>query len=233
MIELIGQAVYDRANNYYNNPPKDPAELNEQLVQHIQLPVAYYASHAYAAHTDVSHSGSGRKVVIDSENEKMPWEWMLRKDDEAILNKAHKTTDRLIAFLEKNEASIEEWKDSDSKKAARRLFIPNTKIFDSIFPIDNSRRFFVKIIPFIEERQRNFIRPVLGTDRYNDMITAIQSGEFEDTDNILGLIRVPLAYLTLSTAIRRLTIKLLPNGIFHEYESERQTQKASLPVYLT
>jgi len=229
MIELIGQAVYDRAQAYYNDP--NPVNtVNADLVKHIQLPVAYYAAHAYAAHTDISHGGNGRKVVIDPDNEKMAWEWMLRKDDEAILNKAHKTTDRLIAFLEKNEDKIDEWENSDSQKAARRLFINTTKLFDSIFPIDNSRRFFIKIIPFMDEVERKYIRPALGVDRYNDIKAAIKAGTYADPDNLLSLIRVPIAYLTLSIALRRLSLTLLPNGIFQDYESERMTQKANQPA---
>jgi hypothetical protein len=229
MIELIGQAVYDRAKTYYDNP--DPVnELNANLVKHIQLPVAYYAAHAYTAHTDVSHGGDGRKIIVAKEGEKLAWEWMLNRDDEAILNKAHKTTDRLIAFLEKNEDKIEEWKGSDVQKAARRLFIPTTKIFESVFPIDNSRRFFIKIIPFMEEIERKHIRPILGVERYEDIKAALKAGSYEDTDGFLSLIRVPVAYLTLSTAIRRLSITLLPNGIFQDYESERMTQKAKQPA---
>lgn len=225
MIELIGQGVYDRAKTYYESP-NPVSTLNANLVKHIQLPVAYYAEYTYAAHTDVSHGPSGRKIIIDPENEKLAWEWMLIKDDEAILNKAHKTTDRLIAFLEKNKNDISEWNNSDSQKAARRLFIPTTKIFDSIFPIDNSRRFFIKIIPFMDEIERKHIRPVLGVERYDDIKSALQSGDYADPDGLLSLIRVPIAYLTLCIAIRRLSITLLPNGIFQDYVSDSMTQKA-------
>lgn len=227
MISLIGQDVYDRAQNYYDSGDFNPdgSELNDKLVQHIQLPIAYYAIHAYQAHTDVSHTGDGRKVNIDSEHEKMPWEWMIHRDDEATLNKAHKTTDRLIAFLEKNEDDISEWKNSDAQKAARSLFINTAEQFDAIFPIDKSRRFFLKIIPFIKEAERKHLKPVLG-DTFDDIKAAIKSNDFEDYEDTLGYIRVPLALFSLSIAIKRLSIQILPNGIFQEYVSERMTQKA-------
>jgi len=229
MTGLIGQAVYDKAQSHYNSDNLGSTDaqytLLNDLVKHIQLPVAYYATYAFTAHTDVSHSQDGRKVNIDPENQKLAWEWMIERDDEAILNKAHKTTDRLIAFLEKNADDITEWKDSDAQKTARRLFIPTTKIFDSIFPIDNSRRFFVKIIPFMDEVERKHLKPVLG-DRYETIKTAMKEGNYTDPDGILSLIRVPVVYLTLSIAIRRLSIRLLPNGIFQDYVSESQTMKA-------
>ena len=235
MIELIGKPVYDLANNYYNQPDRDelpviPLEEGGysvgKLVEYIQLPIAYYATGNYSAHTDVSHSGNGRKVIVDGENEKMAWEWMINRDDEATLNKAHKTTDRLIAFLEENADDIEEWKESDAQKTARSLFINSAKIFDQIFPIDNSRRFFIKIIPFIKEVERKHLLPVLGKTRFDDMKAAILSGDFTDEEEMLQLIRVPLVYHTLSLASKRLSVRMLPNGIFQDYISESQTAKA-------
>ena len=230
MIELIGKPVYDKAQTHYNSDNYESTEeqykLLNNLVHYIQLPVAYYAAGNYAAHTDVQHGDDGRKVKIDSANEKIAWDWMIDRDDEATLNKAHKTTDRLIAFLETNADNITEWKNSDAQKLARSLFINTAKIFDSIFPIDNSRRFFIKIIPFIKEVERKHMLPVLGKTLYDDMKAAILTGDFTDKEDMLPLIRVPLVYFTLSLAAKRLSVRMLPNGIFQDYISESQTTKA-------
>lgn len=228
LTELIGQDVYDRAQAYYNNPvPVN--EISAKLVKHIQLPVAYYAYHSFAAHTDVSHSQDGRKVIIDPNNEKIAWDWMIDRDDEAILNKAHKTTDRLIAFLEKNADDITEWNESDAQKAVRRLFIPSVKIFNQIFPIDNSRRFFLKLIPFMDEVERKFLKPVLG-NRFDLIKAAIEAGDTSAYGDLIQRIRIPVAYFTLSIAIRRLSINLLPSGIFQDYISDRLSLKARQPA---
>ncbi len=228
MIELIGQAVYDRARTYYKTDDFNPdgTELNDKLVQYLRLPIAYYAIHDYQAHTDVSHSGDGRKIKIDADNEKLPWEWMIHRDDEATLNKAHKTTDRLIAFLEKNQEQIAEWKNSEAQKTARSLFINTAKQFEEIFPIDNSRRFFLKILPFIKEAERKHIRPVLGNELFDDIKTAIKTGDFTDYEDTLAYIRMPVAFFALSMAVQRLSVQILPGGIFQEYVSDRLTQKA-------
>ncbi|MFZ4463075.1 MAG: DUF6712 family protein [Bacteroidales bacterium] len=226
----IGRTVMTAAENHYksvNFGTGGAHQLMDDLVRHIQLPIAYYACANFAVHTDVSHGEDGRKVVIDPANQKMAWEWMIDKDDEAIINKAHKTTDRLLAFLESNAESIEAWKNSDERKAAKRLFIPSAKIFNDIFPIDNSRRFFMKIVPFILEAERKHIIPVLTRQRYDDMKTAMEEGSFTDPDGVLQLIRVPLAFFALSMAVKRLSIRILPNGIFQDYLSDTQTRKAS------
>lgn len=230
MAALISAAVMTKAEAHYqsdNYGTGSTYALLDQLVDHIQLPIAYYAVAAYAAHTDVSHGDDGRKVVIDNENQKIAWQWMIDRDDESIINKAHKTTDRLIGFLETNANAITEWKDSDQRKSANGLMIPNAEIFNKIFPIDRSRRFFQQIVPFIEEAQRKHIKPVLG-DLYADIKTALEAGTYTDADNLLLLIRVPLAYFALSTAARRLSVKMLPNGIFQDYVSDRLDTKARM-----
>lgn len=259
MIRLIGQEVYDYAEAHYisNDYMFSPAEgedgsdaallLLDDLVHHIQLPVAYYAWYNFSQHLDVTHSEDGRKVILDKDNESMAWEWMLHRDDDATINKAHKTTDRLIAFLEKNEEALliegegEEddvyvWKGTESQIIARSLFINNAVDFDNIFPIDQSRRFFIKIIPFIKEVERKHILPVLGAELFDELKAAIGDGSmYDDTDTdyaanqaLLALIKVPLAFLTLSLAVKRLSFIMMPNGIFQDFESG--VQKAKQPV---
>lgn len=233
IIEYIGQPVYDLAQTHYSSADYEKEEPSEaearltNLVHHIQLPVALFAYFSYAPHSDISHEDSGRKVQIDPEREKLPWEWMIEKDNKAVLNKAHKTTDRLIAFLEKEEENISQWKESDAQKAARRLFVKNALTFDKIFPIERSRRFFIKIIPFIDEVERDQIKPVLTPDVFDDIKTAIKAGlTYNDDEDILGLIQVPTVLLAMSIAINRLSIDIMPNGIFQNYVSDRLTQKA-------
>ena len=233
IIEYIGQPVYALAQTHYDSDDYEKAAptaiqaRRTNLVHHIQLPVALFAYFAYAPHSDISHEDSGRKVQIDPTREKLPWEWMIERDNNAVLNKAHKTTDRLIAFLEKEEANITEWKDSDAQKAARRLFIKNAMAFDKICPIEKSRRFFIKIIPFIDEVERDQIKPVLTPDVFDDIKTAIQEGTtYKDDEDILGMIQVPTALLAMSIAITRLSVEVMPNGIFQNYVSERLTQNA-------
>lgn len=238
MTELIGKDVYDKANEHYNSnayEKEDPSEaeiLLDNLVHYIQLPVAFYAWKSFSVNADVSHEDTGRRVKIDPEREKLAWEWMLEKDDQAVLNKAHKTTDRLIAFLEVNVDSIDEWKNSDARKASLSLFINTAKDFDSIFPIEQSRRFFLKIVPFIKEVERIHIKPVLGAERFDEIKTAITAGNFEDADHILDYIKVPVALYAMSVAVKRLSIEVLPNGVFQNYVSDRITQNAKIPAAL-
>lgn len=223
--KIIGKGVMDVAVHRYNSElflsGDDP--LRDELVKHIQLPIAYYAHASFSAHTDLTHGEDGRKVSIDNENQKLAWEWMIERDDEATINKAHKTTDRLLNFLETNSKSFPHWAYSPERKAANSLFLPNANSVNEIFPIDNSRRFFILIIPFIKEAERKYILPVLKKDVFDDLKA---KGSDSPYASLLPFIQVPLVFFSLSLAISRLSITMLPNGIFQDFSSIKPTTKS-------
>jgi len=255
---VVGDEIIDAALAHYDSenyesqnpvpadPPADPPvdppnyEIWTKLVKYIQLPVAYFAIHSFYQNTDVSHEDTGRKVKIDAEREKLPWEWMLEKDEKAILKKAHRTTDRLINFLEQNIDAFPEWAGSDARKEIRCQFIASATEFHTVYPIDYSRRFFLTISPFIREAERKYIKPVLGEDVFDVMKTAMGTlpdpdaeppvTAYADTDGLLPLIRVPLALYAMSIAVTRLSLEVLPEGVFQNLVSERLTQNAKVPA---
>lgn len=209
--------------------PTPSNELLTSLVNHIQLPVAYHAIHSFSQNTDISHEDSGRKVKIDAEREKLPWEWMLEKDEKAILKKAYRTTDRLINFLDKHIEYFPEWAESDARSNIKGQFI--SSVDDFIYPIDNSRRFLITIRSFIDEAERKHIRPVLGDTLYQEIKTALASEEgYTDTNVLLPLIRVPLSLFAMSIAVDRLALQVLPEGVFQNLISDRLTQNAKHPA---
>ena len=252
---IIGAEVMELAEDHYNSedyqqPTEEPEEpeiptttlegeeeetptptneLLTSLVKHIQLPIAYHAIHSFSQNTDISHEDSGRKVKIDAEREKLPWEWMLEKDEKAILKKAYRTTDRLISFLDKHIEYFPEWAESDARSNIKGQFI--SSVDDFIYPIDNSRRFLIIIRPFIDEAERKHIRPVLGDTLYQEIKTALSSEEgYTDTNGLLPLVRVPLSLFAMSIAVDRLALQVLPEGVYQSLISDRLTQNAKQPA---
>lgn len=224
-----GEPIPPGAGEDEESDPQPSNELLTALVKRIQLPLAYYAIHSFSQNADISHEDSGRKVKIDSEREKLPWEWMLEKDERAILTKAHRTTDRLIAFLDNNIDYLPAWKNGDARKAIKGQFFQSAEQFNAVYPIDSSRRFFLHIQPFIAEAERKHIAPVLA-NRYSEIKTALAAGTYDDTNNLLPLIRVPLALFAMSIAVDRLAIEVLPDGVYQNITSDRLTQQAKYPA---
>lgn len=228
IIKIIGQAVYDRAKTHYasddyeKESPDETDLLNDNLVHHIQTPVGFFAYKEFSANRDVSHEDTGRKVKIDDDNEKIPFEWMLERDDASIIRKAHKTTERLIAFLETNENSITEWKGSAAQTLARNMFINSAAEFDKRFPIDESRRFYLTILPFMKEVEETIIKPTLNPILFDEIKTQIQSGTLDETNaGILELVQIAIPFFTMQRAVKRLSLQVIPEGVIQSYISDR------------
>lgn len=163
LIEVLGEKIYDRVLKAYNDGEQQ--EFDVELIRRFQLPIALNAYLSWSRNQDVSHEEDGRKVKIDKESESLPWQWMLDRDDAGIRDKAGKAVDRLIAFLDKNVESIVEWKESDQRKDMRSLFVSNATEFDNVIPIDRSRYFFLRVLPFVRSVDRDMVK-YIGKERY-------------------------------------------------------------------
>lgn len=244
IIELIGEEVYLLAENFYHIPPQgsspDPVEVSKLtlLLQHIQLPIALMAAYRFYQSNIMSHEDSGRKLKVDKDKEATPWEWMLDRDDDAQLRKAYTAIDRLIRFLDKS--NFPEWKNSEKQKASRNLFINNSQAFHNIYPIDDSPRFFYAVLPFIAEIQRKTIYKALGQAKYLQLLEVFQSipnqsGSSplvisESDETLLTLIQQAIPLLTMAMAVKRLSIKILPEGVVQQFKSMLVGRSASQPA---
>nr|WP_294897837.1 DUF6712 family protein [uncultured Pedobacter sp.] len=245
IIKIIGPAVYQLAENQYYGIEQTasgssgsgsasagvPSADYSDLVQHIQIAIAFKATFNFYQGNIISHEDNGRKVKIDNNNEKMPWEWMFDRDDQANLSKAYRMTDRLIAFLD--ASAIEEWKGSAFRKNARKLLVSTASSFNQYFPIDNSGRFFYQLQPFLGQVQQQIIKPALGADKFNELLNFYQDPEAEENEELkmlLSLVQEALVLKTMEKAVQRLSLKVLPDGVVQQFKSMIQSRNASQAV---
>lgn len=225
------QAHYD--SDDFMNPGEDPGKkAMDKLVHYVQLPIAFHAYKSYSANADVTHSDKGRQVSV-TETEKPAFEWQIERDDQALLQKAHRFTDRLIQFCDNNKTipCIAAYFETEQYKASRDNLIGSTAVFDRIYPIDNSRRFYLKLCPFIQEATRTFILPVVGQQSYEDMLGEVRQGNgTQAVKQLLELSRIPLALFTMGFALHRLGIDILPDGVYQNIISDRISMKGKLPA---
>lgn len=244
---LIGAELYSRAASHYQGndfrkeSPSEAQALNDQLVDLIRTPIAFLASFNFYQANLVSHEDTGRKVKIDNENEKMAWEWMLDRDDAAQIRKYHRTFDDLLDWLE--EHNIPEWMQSENRLQARVLFVNSETIFQDVFPIDSSPRFFYTVLPFNREVQEGTIRKTLGARyqpllQYWQSISAAGSGSGSASGGIPGesdplftellpLVQKAIPMLVMSVAVKRLTLQVLPDGVVQQFRSMFQSRQSS------
>lgn len=224
VTKIIGNSIMEKVEDAYATPGSDKA-VYVSLVPYVQLPVAILATLSMYQKNDVSHENDGRKIKISTETEKLPWEWQLKRDDEIQLNQYYKAVDRLIGKLDSLNPT--EWKDSESKKAAKSLLIANTEQYDNCFPIERSGRMFMLLLPFLKEVQRRIIKPALGSD-FPTLLSG--TGLTDKQKELIEYVRPPMALFAMALAIRRLPIGLIPSGVVRNYVSSSGTMNSSQPA---
>lgn len=244
--KLIGSAVLNRAIDHYQSEDYPLSgsgdDTDDQLVEHIQFPLAYMATYRYYQANMVSHEDTGRKVKIDPENEKMAWEWMLDRDDAAHILKIHQVTDRLIDFLQ--EKQLTEWLTSPNRKLTRNLLVNTAALFHQAYPIDHSSKFFYSVTPFIDEVQRRTIKKALGTE-YAKLLSYWQNFNSTSTEGsgsgsglpgdqtseyleeLLALVQKVMPLLVMIMAAKRLPLHFLPHGVVQQFQSMIQSGNSS------
>lgn len=226
LAKIIGDDLIEKAQEIADSAA--PTADETKFLKRVQLPVALMATYNFFQSNIVSHDQSTRKIKVDNENEKIPWEWMLDRDDAAHLSKAQRALDRLIAFLDKSD--YPEWNDSINKKTARSLFVNNTEVFGEYYPIDNSARFYYLAVPLLREIQVVQLKPILGDD-YQPLLDNFQDDDLSEYQKeLLDYVRRAQVMATIALAVRRLNTKVLPDGIVKALKSEGQTVNATRPA---
>ncbi|MBV5313821.1 MAG: hypothetical protein JZU47_11030 [Prolixibacteraceae bacterium] len=256
LTTLIGLEVYQVAETHYLSdnylspvePTPEPVEgdsgslgagiappdyaFRDKLVQYMQLPIAFMATMWHHQGNDLSHEDSGRKNKLDKNSESIAWEWQYNRDDAAALSNYRRAFDRLIRFMNANIDKLPEWKNSPAKKTSLSLFINTAEHFNRLFAIDDSPVFFLRLAPLMREVERKFIKPILGSERFDELKDAIKSGEeLSGTDQELyDYVCDPIPLITMSMAVKRFSLTVIPEGVVQNFTSERMTQNANIPA---
>lgn len=206
VASLVGADVVKSASEAYQN-----GESNE-LVPHIQRAVACLAICRYMAQTVVSHEDTGRKVKVD-EGDKLPFEWMLDRDDRALREKYYRSLDALFGYLE--ESDIEEWKSSRHRELLDESIVKSIFDFERVYPIDSSYYTFFMLLPLIVEVQNTILKPKVG-DGWEQLVA----------QNSAVALRVVILN-AVCIAATRWSVEVFPLSVARRFSPTYQGNKAS------
>lgn len=197
---------------------------NETLTAKVKRPMAILATLRMYQKNDLSHEDDGRKFKTSTDNgEKLPWEWQLDRDDAMHLESYYRGVDALIRFLDGSD--IAEWKESETYKVRQSLIIRNGQEFNRYFPIENSERMYLLLVPFIREAQMLTVKKAYGQD-WDSLLTAERG-----VDEVRYAACVATALLAMSIALHRLPLKLIPSGVIRGYMAENGMSKSQPATY--
>lgn len=214
---IVGQEVVEAAEKAY----LDGSDAD--FVDAVRLPVAFRAIAHYAQLSGVSHEGTGRKVKMD-DNEKMPFEWMIDRDDRAMLDRYYRALDALYRYLEKNE--VPSWMSSPVRELSARCIVRSIGEFERFYPVDGSQYAWHLFVPLIVDAQESVVEPFVGEEVWERILAAPDSGDA--TALRLRSRAALLAVLTaLVTAARRWSLDVLPLSVARRFSPSYQGNRES------
>ena len=221
---LVGDAVVAEASNQYmNGVTYRPGHglimpsilLDQEFVDAVRLPIAVLAVSRWMQRTMLTHGDTGRKIKAD-DNEKLPFSWMLDRDDQAMREQYYRSLDALYAYLESHQ--ITQWTESGKKMAFSGSLVKNLQQMEGIYPIDGSYFLYYRLQSLVLEVQKMRLREFLG-DKWED-ISAEEVAE-EDMD-LLNLARQYAVLKALTVAVRRWSLEAFPLKIARRFSPSYQ-----------
>ncbi|AXP79169.1 hypothetical protein CJ739_69 [Mariniflexile rhizosphaerae] len=224
LIKIIGQPVYDAVLAKYEAGSALEADI--ELIFKVRYPIALNGYSSYARASDVQHGNNGRKIRVD-EKYKVPFEWMIDRDNEIFERKYYKAVDDLIDYLDATSAT---WKASNAYKDSQKYFVRLTSDFDEFFPI-NSRLLLMKLQPGFRQCERKSIVPLITQTTYDALKLKLEEATvLTSEENILiSLIKEACVYHALAWGMRVLRVALFPEGVLQRFTSDRMSTKATKP----
>ena len=218
---LVGQDVIRAAEYLYGSESHD----DDPLVDAVRTPIAVLAVARYSALTLVAHEDSGRKIRAN-ENEKLPWEWMIDRDDQAHREKYFRALDALFELLDTTRPDA--WIQSEPYRRRQSSIVNNIYVFEATFPIDHSYYVFQQLQSLVIECQPR-LKHRIGAEKWQE-ITADPVA-----DDKLPLLALCQRYAILSAlvkAVRRWSLSVFPVEIARRfapsYQGNRRSQVATI-----
>lgn len=137
LIKLVGNSIYNLAINYYNQED-EPNESQSEFLYLMRNPIAIDAYRKFSPSNDIAHTNNGRKMRQD-DGEKLPFEWMIDRDNKALEKRFYRALDDLLEFLETtDDLTIKNtWFNSANFKKTKQFFVSSVEDFNNVFVIES------------------------------------------------------------------------------------------------
>lgn len=214
VANIVGTDIVGKAEEAY------ASGAEKLLVKAVQMPIACLAMLRYFRQTGVAHEDSGRKIKA-GDDEKVPFEWMLDRDDRALQEKYYRSLDALFAFLE--ESDIEEWENSFVRQNINRSIVKDIHTFESVYPIEQSRYTFFMLLPLVVEVQLTKIKKALGNAWERISGESVADGDA----TLLYCARRAAILNAVVIAVERWSIEVFPQSVARRFMPTYQGNRAS------
>ena len=201
----IGVEVMDAIDTAYNDGEESA------LISAAQRCVGYMSVLRYFRLNDISHETDGRKVKMDSDNERRPFEWQLERDDQMHLQEYYNAYDALVTLLQDNNV----FQQSDLYKHQQLLCITNAGVLEWVTGIEATPYLYMRMVPCLYQAQLK-VEERLGGN----------IADIED-EALKYLAQAATGNRGVALFVQRTEMRLLPSGAFREAVAAGGSSKSS------
>jgi hypothetical protein len=211
---LVGEAVIETAENEYEYGQES------EVTRAVRTAIAILAVSRCTAANLVSHEDVGARAIVD-EHAKIPFEWMIDRDERAQRERWFRAMDALYGLLEKTEN--QSWMESDIRKAFKASIVRSLQEFERVYPVDGSYYVYYMLQNLVIESQPA-IRKMVGADNWEGMTGAAPSPMQKD---LLALCQRYAVISALIKGVRRWNLEVFPLSIARRFSPTYQGNKSS------
>ena len=204
----VGSAVVAAAEKAYEDGAESP------LVSKVQLPVAALAMLRISRLQLVTHDDRGSKVRMDAD-ERIPFEWMVDRDERAQQERYYRAMDALYQHLtETGDKNFLAFRATQGESLVRSI-----GEFERVYPIDGSYYVYYMLQNLVIEAQPR-LQKLVGEARWSSLSDA---AEWE----LAALCRRYLVLSAVVAAIERWSLAVFPLQIARRFAPSYQGNRAS------
>ena len=158
LLPVLGNAFYTFLND---NPPENTEQ--SQALELLREASACLAVARYIPQGSLHISNAGMSVSSGENHKPAQW-WQLRDLQRSLYTQGHSAIDQTLALMESTAEAFSLWVNSPQYTVFKELLTPQTADFNRHFPIQDSRRSFVALRPYLLEVQRQYFAPWLSQE---------------------------------------------------------------------
>ncbi|MCT8340499.1 hypothetical protein MG296_10575 [Flavobacteriaceae bacterium TK19130] len=202
---VIGNAQYE---TLVGTSSSASGTLGEVLIL-LQEASSNLAMFSYTFVGVVQVSDNGFHISTNQNSTPAEW-WQIRDLRRSLLNAGNEAIDEALEIMEGNAADFSDWTSSSAYTIFKEFFVRTTGQFDSDFNIENSRRTFLKLRPFIKRTERKYFEGLLGSET----VAKIKAEATQVAKDALAIAQSAQVAFTVAEVANEGAFLFTPNGMF-------------------
>ena len=148
-------------------------------------------------------------------------QWRVGHTSTKCAKNGYKALQDLLIYLWSTSGVFSDWEASDEHDRHRALFVLNGKDIQSWVDIGNSYEIYCNLKPYIKTAMQFHVRPIVGQELYDDLVSENQANDVSDDNAILLEKILPVCvFNALHDGLPRLSVIFNRYGIIEKSTAE-------------